>query len=235
MPPEEKVLEEGEEKEGEVEAPEDKSDEKFDKIMERLEGLGKTVEQQGQRIDLMTDDLFSSDKLDEAAGRKEEKATDKVDYEALEQPEFRKQLLKEVNEVLQEAGTKHAQAIDHIMARVQIQEAIGRISEEKDVNLRGARKEFFANKEEILKALQKYDKMTAYEAYDHVVRGKPPEKKEEKEEKKETKPPIKDKGEKPGGRGKSDLEEKSFETTKEAVEAKFDELFPEDQSRPTSE
>ena len=108
MPPEEKVLEEGEEKEGEVEAPEDKSDEKFDKIMERLEGLGKTVEQQGQRIDLMTDDLFSSDKLDEAAGRKEEKATDKVDYEALEQPEFRKQLLKEVNEVLQEAGTKHA-------------------------------------------------------------------------------------------------------------------------------
>lgn len=241
MPEEEKVEEKEKTEETEVSTKE--SDEKFDKIMEKLDGLGKVVEQHGQRLDLVTDEYFSSERLDEAAGREKEKPakeTEEIDYDGMSQTEYRKQIAKEVNTVLQEAGTKHAQAIDHLMARIQIQEAIGRIAEGKEddpesgMSYRDARKEFFAHKEEILKALQKFDGMTAFEAYDHVVRGKPPVKKEEKEDK-ETKPPIKDKGEKPGGRGKDDLEKKPPASTKEAVEAQYDELFPEESSRPTSE
>ena len=230
----------GEEKTEETEVSEEKSDEKFDAIMEKLEGLGKTVEQHGQRLDLVTDSMFSEENLERAAGRgeeKPEKKTEEVDYEGMEQGEFRKQIMKEINDVLKETGMTHAKATDHLAARVQIQEAIGRISEEKDINVRNARKEFFANKDEILKTLNKFDGMSAYDAYDYVVKGRPPpEEKKEKPEEKETKPPISDKGVKPGGKGKTDLEEKTFGTTKEAVEAMYDKEFGDDtETRPTSE
>ena len=239
----------GEEKTEETEVSEEKSDEKFDAIMEKLEGLGKTVEQHGQRLDLVTDSMFSEENLERAAGRgeeKPEKEVEEIDYDGMSQSEFRKQTLKEYNEILKEVGTKHAQAVDHLAARVQIQEAIGRISEghgeEGDrgyhpgMSYKAARKEFFANKDEILKTLNKFDGMSAYDAYDYVVKGKPPPEKKEKPEEKETKPPISDKGVKPGGKGKTDLEEKTFGTTKEAVEAMYDKEFGDDtETRPTSE
>ena len=250
-PPEEEVPEgTGEEKTEETEVSEEKSDEKLDAIMEKLEGLVNVVQQQGERIDLVSDGMFSEDNLDRAAGRgeeKPEKKTEEVDYEGMEQGEFRKQIMKEINDVLKETGMTHAQATDHLAARVQIQEAIGRISEghgeEGDkgyhpgMSYKAARKEFFANKDEILKTLNKFDGMSAYDAYDYVVKGKsPPEKKEEKSEEKKAEPKITDKGVKPGGKGKTDLEEKAYGTTKEAVGAKYDEIFGEDtETRPTSE